>query len=110
MASLLALLVPLLAAASASTVWHKALITQDRLGAAARTQTVPVSEEILCAITATHTPWCELFTHNASGCVLYDVLLDSLAAPPPEGQDTAACRTRHRNGEAPLATDSAAVP
>ena len=103
MSSLLALIVPLIAFVSASTVWRKALVTQDQLAAASMTQTLQLSQ-ISCAIRATHTPWCHLFTHNASGCVLYDVLVDSQADPPPEDQDAVACKTRHHNGEAPPAT------
>lgn len=90
---------PLIMASIVSTVWHRALVTQDQLTAANTFQTFPVSEEVKCAMLATHTPWCHLFTHNASGCALYDLLVDSLADPPPAGQAVAACKTRHRNGE-----------
>lgn len=109
MPSLLALLLALLAAASASTVWHRAMVTQDQLASASRTQTFQVSEEILCAIIATNTPWSHLFTQHTSGCVLYDLLMDSLTDPPPEDQDSAACWTRHCNDEAPLATGNSVV-
>lgn len=108
MPSLLALIMPLIAFASASTVWRKALVTRDQLDAAKMTQTLQLSEEILCAIQATLTPWCHLFTHDTSGCVLYDLLVDSQANPSGEDQDAVVCKTRHDKVKAPPATSTPA--
>ena len=102
--SLLVLLALLAAAPAAmsgeTTVWHRAQVSKDQLAAAATSKAQQVLDEIICAILATETPWCHLFTYEGNTCVLYDVVVDSLADPPPE--DTATpCKTRHRNGKTP---------
>lgn len=103
------LLLPLLALMGAASpagtsgttsVWHRAQVSQHQLAAAVTSKSYQVLDEILCAILATHTPWCHLFTHEGNTCVLYDMVVDNLDVPPPE--DTATpCMTRHRNSKTP---------
>lgn len=109
MPSRLPLLFASLAVAVASTQWHRAMISQNQLASARRIQAFQLSDEILCAIRATNTPWSLLFTHNSSGCVLYDLLVDCLANPPPKDQNTIDCWTSHCNGKAPIFTGNSDV-
>ena len=97
---------PPAAASMTSSVWHSAQVSKNVLAAANTSESYQLLEEILCAIVATQTSWCHLFTYENNTCVLYNVVVDSLAAPPPE--DTATpCKIRHRNGKTPTA---AALP
>lgn len=109
MPSRLPLLFASLAVTVAATLWHRAMISQNQLASARRIQAFQVSEEILCAIRATNTPWSFLFTHNSSGCVLYDLLVDCLASPSPKDQSTIDCWTSSCNGEEPIFTGNSDV-
>ena len=100
--TLLALLVLLGAAPPAATamsqaLWHRALVSQAQLDAAARSESFQVSSEMLCAALANNAPWCHLLTHEGTTCLLYDVVVDSMY--PAAANATTPCRTRHRNGE-----------
>ncbi|XP_063841141.1 uncharacterized protein LOC135089494 [Scylla paramamosain] len=97
MVALLALLgaAPLAAAEMSEAVWHRALISQAQLDAAATSERFQVADEILCAALANAAPWCHLLTHEGTTCVLYDVVVDSLDDAAADAATT--CRTRHRN-------------
>ncbi|KAK8386331.1 hypothetical protein O3P69_010775 [Scylla paramamosain] len=97
MVALLALLgaAPLAAAEMSEAVWHRALISQAQLDAAATSERFQVADEILCAALANAAPWCQLLTHEGTTCVLYDVVVDSLDDAAADAATT--CRTRHRN-------------
>ncbi|KAK8386281.1 hypothetical protein O3P69_010760 [Scylla paramamosain] len=101
MVALLALLgaAPLAAAEVSEAVWHRALVSQAQLDAAATSERFQVADEILCAALANAAPWCHLLTHEGTTCVLYDVVVDSLDAAAADAATP--CRTRHRNGETP---------
>ncbi|XP_063841798.1 uncharacterized protein LOC135089746 [Scylla paramamosain] len=95
--ALLALLgaAPLAAAEVSEAVWHRALVSQAQLDAAATSERFLVADEILCAALANAVPWCHLLTHEGTTCVLYDVVVDSLDAAAADAATP--CRTRHRN-------------
>ncbi|XP_063841142.1 uncharacterized protein LOC135089495 [Scylla paramamosain] len=97
MVALLALLgaAPLAAAEVSEAVWHRALVSQAQLDAAATSERFQVADEILCAALANAAPWCHLLTHEGTTCVLYDVVVDSLDAAAADAATP--CRTRHRN-------------
>ena len=100
----LLILLPLLgagppAAASLITyVWYKTLVTQNQLTAATKFESYKVFDEISCTTLANNLPWCHLFTHEGNICILYDVVLDNLAANPPDAT-AKPCRIRHTNGK-----------
>ncbi|XP_045101630.1 uncharacterized protein LOC123498518 isoform X2 [Portunus trituberculatus] len=95
--ALLALLgaTPPATAEMSQAVWHRALVSQAQLDAAATSESFQVSDEILCAALANNAPWCHLLTYEGTTCVLYDVVVDSVDAAAPDA--TIPCRTRHRN-------------
>ncbi|MPC81518.1 hypothetical protein E2C01_076139 [Portunus trituberculatus] len=85
---------PPAAAEMSQAVWHRALVSQAQLDAAATSESFHVSHEILSAALANNAPWCHMLTYEGTTCVLYDVVVDSLDAAP---DATTPCRTCYRN-------------
>ena len=83
----LALLGTTPSASMTTSVWHRAQVSRDQLAAAAaaaaKYKNYQVVDEIPCAMLANQQPWCHVFTYEGNTCVLYDVVVDSLADPPP---------------------------
>ncbi|KAG7163516.1 hypothetical protein Hamer_G002710 [Homarus americanus] len=76
-------------------MWYSAEVTTTML-ASSVSMSLQTRGERMCAMRATHTPWCHLFTYQDRICILYE--LQVLSYSQDQGSTTTTCKTRHTIG------------